>query len=1669
MSLFCTDPGYRMSIEPSANSAIIEELTSLHNRGLYLQAFDLTHKVGPLKEWRDPSMQVIGGRLAHNLGSSRLGRIMHWAAYQQNPDDPEIAYFYVLSMSDRWGPLKTLDRMSEITHVAESSEVLCAHWAAHKAIVLTTLRDFERAETMFDEAIALQPNDSWLYVCKTGLLSHQDRPELALEVARKAFEVQPWYRPAVQNLFHRLIQMNQDEEAQTLMTEAVQRLESGDLRCQLAAFYLESQQYQLAREIYEDVERFLPLQHLERKGPQWLSARLADGAYYCGDHTSAITHAKAADSPFYKTLAENLETSDFDGNRVLLPVKFVRQNHMTCAPATLAALSSFWNMPAEHLDLAEEICFDGTPAHRERSWAESQGYVAREFRVTIESAQQLIDRGVPFTLTTVNPGNAHLQAVVGYDTYRDSLLIRDPGERHFNEFPMKEMLELYAANGPRGMAMVPVDRADLLDEIEFPDAEFYDLQHRVDVAIEKHLRDEAEQVVAQMISLDETHRLTLRARGSLAFYDANTPELLSVADAMLEKYPDDVNTLMYKLSCLQELGRRADRLQLLEDQIAKTDCDPMFWSRYASELIDDVREYEQATYYLEKTVRRRPFDVPAYDMLASIAMGRQQQDRAIMLYRFAACLGDMNEGQARSYFSAARLKNQTSDALKFLKDRFIRFGQKSSQPTKTLAGALDLLDRTSDAFKVLEKGAKLRPDDADFTLYLAAFYGRYGNFDQAGELLQQAKSCCHKTAWLRTDALLNSYQGEHAAALANWQEVVESEPLDIAAHHNVTELLVDTQGVPAAIDHLKAYVERFPYSYGLRTLLIERLREQDSPEVESQLQEFMTLYPSDAWAIRELAFHCLKHRKFDRAKTLMDEAEQIEPTNPAIGFVRGRVSVAEKDVEGAREHFRHSLRQNIDYEFSILGLVDCCASKSEREEALEFVYSELEKQVTFGGGLLSYRDQAAYTLESKDLLSRLQEALKQRPDMWQAWSAVMLQLSDMQRHQEAVEFAKKATDRFPLLPRMWIDYAVACAACGDIEGEIQCLCKARDINPTWSEARRNLADAYQKKGDVAAARAEIERAIANEPRDVPNLGALAGLMWDEGQKKEAVHTLVTAVQLRPDYAYGWSLLRAWAAELKKNDLVIDVAREMTKKRPGDYQSWLVFAQSLGERDQIELAVNALNKAIKLNPANYDAHNQKAVHLTRAGRFDEAIKAAKPKVFRDRLPIELEARIAWIEGERGNVTRAVTLMEKVVNRDQDYYWAWHRLAEWYDFLNNDASYLEAAQQMSRIAPQDPVPWGYLGDAEFRRGKKKEAKRNFLQAVKLSPSYSFGSSRLIDMQLEDKEFDDALATIELISPHIPGAWTLSEKLRVESLRENQKTAFGLLEQLAITEAEDSSAIDAAVESLFNAGWGEKVLPRINKLLDQPDAQPGVAYVYVHLSATLEEWQQCEARLKSLEARPGMWKEGARKFVEELANGNQLPRFHKFVKKHRRKLTDDADLWDAVGDAYCSATLFQDSLKWMKGWQDRPGVTPNNVLVVSNAYWRLKKPHQAVKTSRFAMQNLDPDNTTPVHLTLMSFYELIYGSPEACVDALSMVDTDSIGGIYRFIYQYIVTIVENLSVGASYGELSARLKAQWDPLSPEAKQIPYLAWVNKLANWRAATLHGKNFRAFWQQLWL
>ena len=170
----------------------------------------------------------------------------------------------------------------------------------------------------------------------------------------------------MQAFAHHLQLLERSAEALEVLRDASRQLESGAVVAQLAALQVEMGLYGDARKSWARCAEVSPL--MEKEFAEWLATRRSDAAYFDGDFAEAAEFAKQVNHPLYQEMAERLPSVGGSG-RVQLPIGFVRQHHMTCAPATLSAISRFWQMHAEHLSLAEAICYDGTPAHSERHWA----------------------------------------------------------------------------------------------------------------------------------------------------------------------------------------------------------------------------------------------------------------------------------------------------------------------------------------------------------------------------------------------------------------------------------------------------------------------------------------------------------------------------------------------------------------------------------------------------------------------------------------------------------------------------------------------------------------------------------------------------------------------------------------------------------------------------------------------------------------------------------------------------------------------------------------------------------------------------------------------------------------------------------------------------------------------------------------------------------------------------------------------------------------------------------------------------------------------------------------------------------------------------------------------------------------------------------------------------
>lgn len=337
-------------------------------------------------------------------------------------------------------------------------------------------------------------------------------------------------------------------------------------------------------------------------------------------------------------------------------------------------------MPAEHLDVAEKICFDGTPAHNERQWAMDAGYVTREFRVTWESAVALIDRGVPFTLTTVEPtsGTFRRASATTASAARFSSATRSC--RCSVSLSPSRCSSGTSRAGRAGMAIAPMAQAGLLDGVDLPDADAYDAFHSLQRSLVRHARADAGDAYGRMAQRWPGHRMRLVARRTLASYDGNTIDELAATEALLGLFPADQGLTLFKLGLLRTLGRREERVRLLREMAAMPRADGVFRSRLAHELQNDSRQHPEAIRLLRRTLRSMRLDAGSYAVLAGVLWESLRREQSLTLYRFATSLDEKNSSFARSWFVACRYFKWADEAIALLRRRFNRAGRHPRSP-----------------------------------------------------------------------------------------------------------------------------------------------------------------------------------------------------------------------------------------------------------------------------------------------------------------------------------------------------------------------------------------------------------------------------------------------------------------------------------------------------------------------------------------------------------------------------------------------------------------------------------------------------------------------------------------------------------------------------------------------------------------------------------------------------------------------------------------------------------------------------------------------------------------------------------------------------------------------------------------------------------------------------
>ncbi|MEM9658721.1 MAG: tetratricopeptide repeat protein, partial [Planctomycetota bacterium] len=361
-------------------------------------------------------------------------------------------------------------------------------------------------------------------------------------------------------------------------------------------------------------------------------------------------------------------------------------------------------------------------------------------------------------------------------------------------------------------------------------------------------------------------------------------------------------------------------------------------------------------------------------------------------------------------------------------------------------------------------------------------------------------------------------------------------------------------------------------------------------------------------------------------------------------------------------------------------------------------------------------------------------------------------------------------------------------------------------------------------------------------------------------------------------------------------------------------------------EHAEETLNTIDQALELDPRSIDAHEHRAILLANHGRFDDAIAACTPDVYRDRPPMQLKARAAVIVSQRGDVARAIALMRGVVETDPDYAWAWSQLSQLLQHANQPKDALAAAKKLTQLAPSAPASWGYVAECLASQDELDEAKAYLKRSIELDPSYLYGGNALFSMQIDAEEYDDAIETLRTIGPHLNNHDRAAREARVQAMAGRSEESLAAIGRASRAATEGDDLLLEAVDALLLAGWAEPLKNRLLEIIHLRQATPQAVATYVEVLTREARLTEIEDLCNAFDPTTPHWAEAAAVYVEALGDARRHDRLDAFVDPRRDLLRCQTRSWGRVGAALQRSDRFRESIAWMDDWRDRKDSEPH-----------------------------------------------------------------------------------------------------------------------------------------------
>lgn len=1618
-------------------------LQALYDQNRFLEAFRQSAECWKPSQRLDELSSdelIFAGRLAVRLGGRRLSRRLFRTALARNPSNARVRYFTQGLPRRGWklfDELRNWEIQPELDGADANTQ---ASWLASQAVTWASLRDFARAHACIGRAKSLDAKENWVFSCESNVFGLEDRWDEALKSAEISWEMNSGTPYGAHSLGDSLVNLRRIRDAAERLSRAAEGCESFEVAqitcwhvCTLAET-LEGEERNRAlgraEELAEQVSNLALL--ADRETRAWFARGRLDIAELKNDHKAMERWANEARSPFHRKVLENLRKKP-NGIRIRMPFRRAIQKHDECLPTSIASTLAAMGAPMDAEAMAAELTFGGTAEWAAAEWLEKRGLAVRFFAVGPEVANHLIHNRIAFVVTLESDTSAHAVAVIGLDGAAGTLIIHDPSMLRTTDYLLESIGKNETPLGPRGMAIVPRDKAALLDKLlPKDDAEGIAARNAHNRALVLGGPAAGRKVVEKLAEQQPAHPVTRLLKAMQAVEDGRVGAALIEFQDLMNQFPGSAFVRARLLGCCRSLGdaalMRRTLASVVERGILPGIQSQQSWlyppGAYVSEYADFLRvsaeTREQARGLLHSVIARESSCAQAWHVLGDLLWDERDLEGAVLGYRIAAGLAGSNEHYARAYCDALGNVARQEEGLEWLAKRVETFGGSSRAIATwiTWINALEDWGHPERALATCDESLKNHGDSPDLLGFAVPFFSRMGHWEEAAALLSRLKGAGNSALYHEAAVDFHRRIGELDRAVNHAETWVQEAPLSMEARRELLRLVAKRDGTEVALALAKLWSAEHPGHDDMEQLYSRYLEQASAPSWKSHalLLRRVKRNPQDGWAWRQIAFNCIvdyeskdekgREKLNRRLPRLIGECERTAPEDAATMRVRAQWCEVRGEWQEAIDHWMNSIKREPHGMYSYRQVWECLA-RSGVEQRRELWQKLSAMLLSYPGRLDAARETIMLAarrfgvVEAEQAVSAWKQLRPDDPEVTEAYADLLLEQghgrTDAQR---ALELLQPAVERFPYHIGLRFSLAGAHRKLAKFEEAEKVLAEIIRRHPENSPAQIQLARVHERHGRIDEALKTLAKAASGDPQNVDIPEVQARLLIAAGRHKEALAVVNEAtVKFPKSVPWRERAIRLYA-DCGDHEAAVRVAREGIAVYPRGAYLWFLLGRTLNEmghfagQGEVE---SCLRRSLELNEGLFVAADWLAMLLAEQRQYDEAEKVMRR--IRERLsdPSPAMGRLAWIHRAKGEKQAAREEMVALLREMPWYGWGWGTLIEWF---TEDEAWQQARTVLSVVRPE------LRTNTQFRRQRLVVLEKAGLPPAELDSEWTsllqdFPEEVALHLHRYDslqnsKRLAEAASVLERIRPIDPDSpfvlARFAEMLANDATRKEQ--AVEALLRIVFQESETSTwPADYAWKAIRSAKLEEVAYQKVCHRLQQ-GLRPTLGALSILASYAVERGKTEKCALqpywrawlpdrgarevvrlhKMVDAAPWSKELYSARLMKELNDAGYARLVVRYWKKNKPRVEADVDAWAETARALVVLKRKRKARALLADWRPRSGVA---MWVVANyvncfAGLRTKQLEEVRSACRDALAGVPHDHCAKY---------LVHRQAEAC----------------------------------------------------------------------------------------